>query len=77
MLRFKDWSLRLKILIPTFTIMSLVLLASTVATTMKAQDLAIAQAKDLAAKQAHAYSLDVGTDMNLALTIDPCSRRHV
>lgn len=59
MLRFKDWSLRLKILIPTFTIMSLVLLASTVATTMKAQDLAIAQAKDLAAKQAHAYSLDV------------------
>jgi len=69
MLRFKDWSLRLKILIPTFTIMSLVLLASTVATTMKAQDLAIAQAKDLAAKQAHAYSLDVGTDMNLALTL--------
>ncbi len=69
MLRFKDWSLKLKILIPTFTIICIVLITSTIVTTMKAQDLAISQAKDLAVKQARGYSLDVGADMDLAMSV--------
>lgn len=69
MLRFKDWSLKLKILIPTFTIMAVVLVTSTVVTTLKAQDMAIAQAKEAAVKEASSYALNVGEDMDLAMSV--------
>ncbi|QJB58378.1 methyl-accepting chemotaxis protein [Pseudodesulfovibrio sp. zrk46] len=49
--------------------MSLVLLASTIVTTLQAQDLAVTQAKEVAAQQARAYASELGEDMDLAMTI--------
>ncbi|WP_147821233.1 methyl-accepting chemotaxis protein [Salidesulfovibrio onnuriiensis] len=68
-MKFKDWSLKLKILIPTFTVVLLVLVVSSVVMTMKAQDLAITQAKQLAKDKAKGYSLDVESTLDLALTV--------
>ncbi|WP_147820559.1 methyl-accepting chemotaxis protein [Salidesulfovibrio onnuriiensis] len=68
-MKFKDWSLKLKILIPIFSIVLLVLTVSSLVMTMKAQDMAITQAKEMAHDKAAAYSLDVANTMNLAMTV--------
>lgn len=68
-MHFKDWSLKLKILVPTFAIVLIVLVVSTVVMTMKAQDLAITQAKQLAEDKAKGYSLDVGGTLDLAMAV--------
>lgn len=66
---FKDWSLRLKILIPTFTIVLAVMAASTYTMTSKAQDMAISMAKQQAQDKAQAYGYDMGNTLNLAMTV--------
>ena len=67
-MHFKDWSLKLKILLPTFFIVLLVLVASTWFMTAKATNLAIVQAKDLAQSVSKSYSLEVGETLDLAMT---------
>ena len=68
-MRFKDWSLRLKIIVPTFVIMAAVLAATSAILTLKARDMAVSQAKELALDQARGYALDVGGDMDLAMAV--------
>jgi len=68
-MKFKDWSLKLKILIPTFIIVLIVLVVSAMIMTMKAQTLAVTQAEQLARDKARGYSLDVGKTLDLALTV--------
>jgi methyl-accepting chemotaxis protein len=68
-MRFKDWSLRLKILLPTFFIVALVLMVSTWIMTDKARTLAAGQAEALAESMAQGYSLDVGRTLNRAMDV--------
>jgi len=68
MLRFKDWSLKLKILIPTFMVVLIVLMVSTWTMTSKSSDLAVKQAVALADETAKALSLDVGKTFDLAMS---------
>ena len=67
-MHFKDWSLRLKILLPTFFVVLVVMTTSTIIMTMKAQDMAVEQATDNARKLAYGHSLEVGETMDLAMT---------
>ncbi len=68
-MRFKDWSLKFKILLPTFFIVLLVLTVSTWVMTNKARTLAVSQAEELAQSMARSYSLDVGTTLDLAMGV--------
>ncbi|XXJ18058.1 methyl-accepting chemotaxis protein [Desulfovibrio caledoniensis] len=68
-MRFKNWSLRLKILVPTFTIVFLLIAASTVIMTIKATNLAVSQAEDLARDRARGYATDVGQAIDQAVTV--------
>jgi len=66
-MRFKNWSLRLKILVPTFAIVFILVSASTVMMTVKATDLAVSQATDLAKSRASGYASDVARSIDLAI----------
>lgn len=66
-MRFKDWSLKLKILIPTFSIIVVVLVVSTWTMTSKSQDLAVEQAKDLTRALSTQYALEVGETLDMAM----------
>jgi len=68
MLSFKDWSLRLKILVPTFVVVLVVMGASTVLMTTKAQDMAVSQAKEQAMGLARGYGQEMAVSMELAMT---------
>ena len=68
-MKFKDWSLKLKILIPIFSIVLLVLATTTLVMTMEAQDMAISQAKQLAKDKARIYGLEVDSTMDLAMNV--------
>jgi methyl-accepting chemotaxis protein len=68
-MRFKNWSLRLKILVPTFAIVFLLVSASTVMMTVKATDLAVTQATDLARSRAEGYASDVARAIDLAVNV--------
>ena len=68
-LRFKDWSLKLKILLPTFIVVFLVMSASTVIMTIKAQDMALEMAEYAAEEEAKGYSFEVAETMGLAMTV--------
>lgn len=68
-MRFKDWSLKLKILVPTFAVVLIIMIASTIIMTVKAQDMAVTQAKETARSAAKGFSLDVGNTMDLAMTV--------
>ena len=67
-MHFKDWSLKLKILLPTFIVVLIVMTASTVILTLKAQDMAVEQATENAQRLAYGHSLEVGETMDLAMT---------
>ena len=67
-MHFKDWSLKLKILVPTFTIISIVLVASTWIMTSKSQDLAVEQAEELAKALSQQYSLEIGETLDQAMS---------
>ncbi|WP_319541368.1 methyl-accepting chemotaxis protein [uncultured Pseudodesulfovibrio sp.] len=67
-MHFKDWSLKLKILLPTFIVVLIVMTASTVILTIKAQDMAVEQATENAQRLAYGHSLEVGETMDLAMT---------
>ena len=68
-MRFKNWSLRLKILVPTFAIVFILVSASTVMMTVKATDLAVSQATDLAKSRASGYASDVARSIDLAINV--------
>lgn len=68
-MHFRDWSLKLKILLPTFIVVLIVMATSTVVMTIKAQDLAVTQAKEMARDKAKSHSLDIGNTMDLAMTV--------
>jgi len=68
-MRFRDWSLRLKILIPTFVLVVIILTTSTLVMTMKARSLAVSQAEDMAREKAISHSLEVGKTMSLAMAV--------
>jgi methyl-accepting chemotaxis protein len=67
-MHFKDWSLKLKILLPTFFIVVLVLTVSTWIMTDKSRTLAVSQAEKLTQSLARSYSLEVSRDLDLALS---------
>ena len=69
MVRFKDWSLRLKLLLPTSIIIAVVMGASTVMMTVKAQDMATEQAEATARNMAKGFSQEVANTMDLAMTV--------
>lgn len=69
MVRFKDWSLKLKILLPTFIVVLIVLTTMTVVMTLKAQTMAVSQAKEMALDKATGFSSEVGNTMDLAMTV--------
>ncbi len=68
-MRFKDWSLKLKILLPTFIVVFIVLTTMTVVMTMKAQTMAVEQAEEMALDKAKGFSSEVGNTMDLAMTV--------
>jgi len=68
-MRFQDWSLKLKILLPTFLIVVLVLTVSTWIMTAKSRSLAVEQAEALAENMARSYSLDVGQTLGRAMDV--------
>ncbi|NDV19908.1 HAMP domain-containing protein [Pseudodesulfovibrio sp. JC047] len=67
-MRFKDWNLKYKILLPTFFVIFVVMTASTVILTLKAQNMAVEQAEENANRLAYGHSLEVGESMDLAMT---------
>ncbi|GAB7021751.1 methyl-accepting chemotaxis protein [Salidesulfovibrio brasiliensis] len=69
MKRFKDWSLRLKILVPTFSIVLAIMAVSTYIMTSKAQTMAITMAKEQAQDKAKGYGNDMAKTLNLAMTV--------
>ncbi|WP_286182030.1 methyl-accepting chemotaxis protein [Desulfovibrio sp. Huiquan2017] len=68
-MRFKDWGLRFKILVPTFAIVFILIATSTVIMTLKANDMAVNQAEDLSRDRARGYAFEVKQTMDMALTV--------
>lgn len=66
-MHFKDWNLKLKILVPTFSVILVVLVASTWIMTSKSQELAVEQAQELARTLSRQYSLEVGETLDMAM----------
>jgi methyl-accepting chemotaxis protein len=69
MLHFKDWSLKLKILLPTFIVVFIIMATTSVVMTIKAQDMAVGQAKETALGLARGYSQEMGNTFGLAMTV--------
>lgn len=68
-MRFKDWSLKLKILLPTFIIVLVVMIVSTWFMTMKSSDLAVSQAEEIAQNMAKGYSLEIQDALTQAMAV--------
>jgi len=68
-MHFKDWSLKLKILVPTFSIVFILMALSTLVMTLKARDLAVSQAEALARDKAKGYAAGVSKSLDTAITI--------
>jgi methyl-accepting chemotaxis protein len=69
MMRFKDWSLRLKIMLPTFALVLVILMVSTWLMTLKAQNLAITQATALADDKAKGFALAIDGVLDSAMSV--------
>ncbi|WP_462325147.1 methyl-accepting chemotaxis protein [Desulfoplanes sp.] len=68
-MRFKDWSLRYKILIPTFVTVLLILVVSTWMMTSKSQDVLVEQAKSTAHKESRGYGNEIQVALDQAMTV--------
>ena len=68
-MNFKDWSLKNKIIIPTFCIVALILAASTWVMTDQAKDMAVKQAIHAANIEATGYSNGISKTLGKALTV--------
>ena len=68
-MNFRNWSLKNKIIIPTFTVVLLILVTSTWIMTDQARELAVQQATDAARVEAKSYANNISETMGKALTI--------
>ena len=68
-MRFKDWSLKLKILVPTFCTVLAVLVVSTWLMTYESQKLSVSQSQKIAQKEANGYGSEIRATLDLAMTI--------
>ncbi|WP_419787858.1 methyl-accepting chemotaxis protein [Pseudodesulfovibrio sp.] len=68
-MRFKDWSLKLKILVPTFVLVFIVLATISSVMTIKAQTMAVTMAKEMAQDKAKGFSSEIRGTMDLAMTV--------
>ncbi|WP_419778349.1 methyl-accepting chemotaxis protein [Maridesulfovibrio sp.] len=66
---FKNWSLKTKIIIPTFCIVGLILTTSTWVTTYQAKRMAVKQASEAAEHIARGYGNEISETMGKALTV--------
>jgi len=69
MFRFSDWSLKLKILLPTFVVVLIVMSTSTVIVTSKAKNMALEQAEFASRALARGYSEEMANTMGLAMSV--------
>lgn len=67
MLRFKDWSLKFKIFIPTFSVVLFVLVANAWVTISQSKKYSAKEAEILANASARSLSLEIGKTFNLAM----------
>ncbi|NDV27428.1 methyl-accepting chemotaxis protein [Desulfovibrio sp. JC010] len=68
-MKFKDWSLKNKIIIPTFCVVALILAASTWVMTDQARTLAVKQATHAADIEAQGYGNGISETLSKALTV--------
>ena len=68
-MRFKDWSLRYKILIPTFVTVLVILITSTWMMTRQAQEILVNEAIATAQKEARGYGEEIKVTLDQAMTI--------
>ncbi|NDV23052.1 methyl-accepting chemotaxis protein [Desulfovibrio sp. JC022] len=68
-MNFKNWSLKTKIILPTFCIVALILSASTWVMTNQAKELAVKQASKAADHVARGYGNEIAETMSKALTV--------
>ena len=68
-MNFKNWSLKTKIIIPTFCIVALILAASILVMTNQAKEMAVKQASEAADKEAKGYGNKISETMGKALTV--------
>ncbi|WP_051249795.1 methyl-accepting chemotaxis protein [Maridesulfovibrio zosterae] len=66
---FKDWSLKNKIIIPTFLVVLIILAISTSIMTVQSRKLAVDQAQKIANQQARSYSNQIAETLGKALTV--------
>ncbi|WP_320170467.1 methyl-accepting chemotaxis protein [Maridesulfovibrio sp.] len=66
---FKNWSLKSKIIIPTFFVVALILAASTMVMTYQAKEMAVKQAREAAGHIAKGYGNEISETMGKALTV--------
>ncbi|NDV24300.1 methyl-accepting chemotaxis protein [Desulfovibrio sp. JC022] len=67
-MKFKDWSLKTKIIIPTFCVVVAILTASTWIMTSQSRDLAVKQATENAKSVADGYGNEISETLSKALT---------
>ncbi len=68
-MQFKNWSLRYKILVPTFVTVLAILVVTTWVMTSKSQDILVEQAKSTARKEARGYGEKIKVTLDLAMTV--------
>lgn len=68
-MNFKNWSLKTKIVLPTFCIVALILTASTLVMTNQTKKLAVKQASEAADHIAKGYGNEISETMGKALTV--------
>ena len=68
-MNFKDWSLKNKIIIPTFCVVAIILTASTWVMTDQARSLAVQQASKGADTEAKGYGNEISETLGKALTV--------
>ncbi len=68
-MNFRDWSLKNKIIIPTFCVVALILATSTWVMTDQAKDMAVKQAIHAADIEATGYSNEISKTLGKALTV--------
>ena len=67
-MKFKDWSLKTKIIIPIFSFVVLILAASTIVMTEQAKTMAVEQATSAAQTQAKGFGNEISKTLSKALT---------
>ncbi|WP_421899376.1 methyl-accepting chemotaxis protein [Maridesulfovibrio sp.] len=67
-MKFRDWSLKTKIIIPTFCVVVAILTASTWVMTSQSRDLAVKQATENAKSVAEGYGHEISVTLSKALT---------